>query len=53
MTIDDKTRNKKLQYDINRIIQKQLQMSMIKKYVEERCISPEERQKIIDEMRLV
>ena len=33
----------------NKIIQKQLQMSMIPK---ERCISPEKRQDIIDELRL-
>ena len=37
-----------------RIIQKQLQMNMIKKYLKkDRYISPKERQKIIDELRLI
>ena len=35
----------------NRVIQKQLQMSMIKKYLK-KDISPKERQKIIDNLRL-
>ena len=36
----------------NRVIQKQLQMSMIKKYLK-KDISPKERQKIIDNLRLI
>ena len=34
------------------IIQKELQMSMIKKYIKKRYVSLEERQEIIDELRL-
>ena len=34
------------------IIQKELQMSMIKKYIKKRYVSLEERQEVIDELRL-
>ena len=36
----------------NKIIQRQLQMSMIKKIPKEGYVSPEERQEIIDELSL-
>ena len=36
----------------NRIIQKQLQMNIIKKYLK-KDISPEERQEIIDDVKLI
>ena len=36
----------------NRIIQKELQMNVIKKIPKERFVSPEERQKSIDDLRL-
>ena len=42
----------KFQKNRHRIIQKQLQMNMIKKS-KERYISLEERQKIIDDLRLI
>ena len=44
-------KSQKFQKTNNKIIQKQSQMTMIKKYL--RCISPEERQKIIDNLRPV
>ena len=64
MSTDDKIRDEKLQYDTgfqkiqNKIIQKQLQMSIIQNYLKKYIyiyiyIYAEERQKIIDNLRLI
>ena len=37
----------------HRITQKQLRMSIINKYLKQRYLSPDERQKIIDDLRLI
>ena len=37
----------------NKIIQRQLQMNMIKKYLKKRYISPKKRQEIVDDLRLI
>ena len=51
--ISNKIANYELQKTNNKIIQKQLQISMIKlKIPKERYVSSEERQEIIDELRL-
>ena len=44
-------KKQKFQKICNKIILKHLQMRMIKKYLKERYISPEERQKNIDNLR--
>ena len=66
MSTDDKIRDEKLQYDTgfqkiqNKIIQKQLQLSIIQNYLKKYIyiyiyiyIYAEERQKIIDNLRLI